>query len=220
MSAASDSIIAYIGYGAFAKQIEQLLRDTKSPLANYPTVIFDDYAYRDGIKNSFQFSEYLNSQFKDCWFIVAVGYNHLQEKFNIVQQLKQMSRRCLSIIHPNSYIAPGAIVEDGCVIFPGCILEMNTVIHAGSVLYDGCIVAHDSSIGSCCFLAPRVTIAGRTQIGDRTFLGIGSTVINDIQCGKDCTIGAASLIQQALPDHTNGIGNPFHIAKNKTIKIH
>ena len=215
-----DCTIAYIGYGAFAKQIEELLHESKSPLTTCHKLFFDDNAYQTGIKNAFKFSECLNSQFEDCLFIISIGYNHLPEKHKIIQQLKLMSRRCLSVIHPNSYISPSAIVEDGCVVFPGCIVEMNSVIHAGSVLYDGCIVAHDSSIGSCCFLAPRVTIAGRSQIGDRTFIGTGSTIINDIRCGKDCTIGAASLIQQELADNTNGIGNPFHIVKNKTIKIH
>lgn len=206
--------VAYIGYGALARQIQQLLTEIQSPLASASSIFFDDYAYRDRVKCAYRFSDYLNDQFKDCLFIVAIGYNHLPEKYEVIKQLKQRSRKLVSVLHPCSIISPCAKIDDGVIIFSGCIIEMNSVISSGSILYNGCIVCHDSFIGQCSFLGPRVTIAGRTRVGDRTFLGIGTTVVNDIDCGNDCCIGASSLIQRSIPERTCGVGNPFHITKN------
>lgn len=215
----NQSKIAFIGYGAFGKQLDQLLTETKSPYSSCNKYFFDDYAYADHIMGARPFADYSQPQYDDCFFVVALGYIHLTKKDQIIRDLRMKGRRLLSIIHPSAIISPSAHIDEGVVIYSGCIVDMNVRIHSGCILYNGCTVAHDTELESSCFLAPRVTIAGCTHVYARTFLGVSTSVANALTIGQDCQIGAGSLVQESLPDSTSGIGNPLHLLKNKKLKI-
>ena len=215
----NQSRIAFVGYGAFGKQLEQLLIETKSPYKDCDKLYFDDYAYADHISEARPFSEYMNPKYNDCLFIVALGYLHLARKDQIIRELKMNGRQLLSIIHPSAIISPCARIEEGVIIYSGCIVDMNVIIRSGCILYNGSTVAHDTELETSCFLAPRVTIAGCTHVKSRTFLGVGTCVANALTIGQDCQIGAGSLVQKSLPDSTSGIGNPLHLLNKKKLTI-
>jgi len=215
----NKSIIAFVGYGAFGKQLEQLLIETESPYKDCDRIYFDDYAYADHILGAHPFADYTQSQYDDCLFIVALGYHHLMRKDKIIDELKTNGRRLLSVVHPSAVISPSSRIDEGVFIYSGCIIDMNVIIQSGCILYNGSTVAHDTELETSCFLAPRVTIAGCTHIKSRTFLGVGTCVANALTIGQDCQIGAGSLVQKNLPDSTSGIGNPFHILEGKKLII-
>lgn len=211
--------IAFIGYGAFGKQLDQMLTETKKTYTSCEKVFFDDYAYADHVSGARPFSDYTQTQYDNCLFVVALGYAHLTIKDKIIHDLQKNKRRLLSIIHPSAIISPSAHIDEGVIIYSGCIIDMNTAIHSGCILYNGCTVAHDTELETSCFLAPHVAIAGCTRVKARTFFGIGTCVTNALTIGQDCQIGAGSLVQESLPDYTFGIGNPLHMLKNKKLRI-
>ena len=56
-------------------------------------------------------------------------------------------------------------------------------------------------------------IAGRVSIGEWTTIGSNSTVFPDITIGKNCFIGAGSIVKSNIPDESIVIGQPAKFLK-------
>ena len=66
-------------------------------------------------------------------------------------------------------------------------------------------VGHNAVIHSC-------------TIGDRTLIGMGAVILDGVQIGNDCIIGAGSLVTKntIIPDGSLVIGSPAKIKRNLT----
>lgn len=49
---------------------------------------------------------------------------------------------------------------------------------------------------------------GRIDVGDNTFIGTRSTILPNIKIGKDCIVGACSLVSRNIPDGQVWAGCP------------
>ena len=96
-------------------------------------------------------------------------------------------------------IGEGSNVQDGSVFHtdPGCPL----------ILGKGVTVGHMVMLHGC-------------QIGDDTLIGIGSTILNKTKIGKNCIIGANTLITEnkVIPDRSLVLGSPGKIIRQITEK--
>ena len=125
-------------------------------------------------------------------------------------------------IHPDSYIAPSAdligsvvIGENASVWFNAVLRGDNEVIRvgAGSNLQDGTVVHADpgvpATIGDNVTVGHSVMLHG-CRIGDFTLVGIGSRVLNHALIGRNCLIGAHTLITEGktFPDRSLILGAP------------
>ncbi|MEO0881609.1 MAG: gamma carbonic anhydrase family protein [Pseudomonadota bacterium] len=88
----------------------------------------------------------------------------------------------------------------------------NSNVQDGSVLHTdvGCPL----TIGKDVTVGHMVMLHGCT-IGDETLIGIGSTILNRAQIGKNCIIGAHTLIPEGkvIPDGSLVMGAPGKIVK-------
>ena len=55
---------------------------------------------------------------------------------------------------------------------------------------------------------PNFDFFGKIKIGDRTFIGEGSKIMAGVEIGKDCIIGAGSIVTKSVPDGSVVGGNP------------
>lgn len=91
----------------------------------------------------------------------------------------------------------------------------NTNIQDGSILHTdvGCplTIGRDVTVGH------RVMLHGCT-IGEETLIGIGSTILNRARIGKNCIIGAHSLIPEGkeIPDGSLVMGSPGKVVRTLT----
>lgn len=91
----------------------------------------------------------------------------------------------------------------------------NSNIQDGSVLHTdiGCplTVGRDVTVGHM------VMLHGCT-IGEETLIGIGSTVLNRARIGRNCIIGAHSLIPEGkeIPDNSLVMGSPGKVVREVT----
>jgi len=53
-------------------------------------------------------------------------------------------------------------------------------------------------------------------VGEGTWIGVGTTIIQGIRIGKNCFIGAGSVIVKNIPDNSKAYGVPCKI--RETIK--
>ena len=98
----------------------------------------------------------------------------------------------------NIYVGEGSNIQDGSVLHtdPGCPLKIGKNVTIGHlVMLHGCIIE------------------------DNSLIGIGSTVLNKARIGKNCIIGAHTLITEnkIIPDNSLVLGSPGKIVREVSI---
>ena len=116
------------------------------------------------------------------------------------------------IIGRNCYIGPGAalrgdwgqiILEDGCNVQENCTVHMfpgvTVLLKEGSHIGHGAII-HGATIGKNCLV------------------GMNSVVMDDVELGNECIIGALTLVREGekIPGRSLVVGNPGKIIKKVT----
>src|ERR1700743_3034936 len=113
------------------------------------------------------------------------------------------------IIGKNVYIGPGAairgdwgqiIIEDGCNVQENCTIHMfpgvTLLLKEGAHIGHGAIV-HGATIGKNCLI------------------GMNSVLLDNVDLGDECIVGALSLIKanEKIPARSMVVGNPGKIVK-------
>lgn len=127
----------------------------------------------------------------------------------------------------NFWVADNATVlgrvilkENASVWFNSVLRGDNDPIEVGenSNIQDGCVLHTDHgvplTIGKDVTVGHMVMLHGCT-IADETLIGIGSTILNRAKIGKNCIIGAHSLIPEGkeIPDNSLVMGSPGKVVK-------
>ena len=169
--------IAMIGYGQLGKQFEHLILGS---FADSTFIYFDDIAVKNGIKSAYPFKSYLENDFKDFEFQIALGYKHLSEKKEIIDNLIDRQRKMHTFIHSSAIVDCTARIDTGTVIYPNVTIDKNVCIGKGCVINLSVTISHDSIVGDFCYLSPSVTLSGFVTIGQKVFLGTGVNVANNV----------------------------------------
>jgi len=196
--------IGLIGYGELGRQFEHLIGST----SDVSFIYFDDIAEHSGIRNSYPFNSFTEDKFKNCEFLIALGYKHLSEKKAIIDILVDKGRRLYTFIHPSAIIDSTSKIENGVVIYPNVTIDKNVCIGKGCLLNLSVTVSHDSVIGDCCYISPSVTLSGFVSIGEMVFLGTGVVVANNIKINSSSIIGIGSVITKNIETGQTVMGNP------------
>ena len=113
------------------------------------------------------------------------------------------------IIGKNCYVGPGAalrgdwggiIIEDGCNVQENCLIHMfpgvTVLLKQSSHIGHGAII-HGATIGKNCLV------------------GMNSVIMDNVELGDECIVGALSFIKEAekIPARSLVVGNPAKIIK-------
>jgi sugar O-acyltransferase (sialic acid O-acetyltransferase NeuD family) len=198
--------IAFIGYGELGRQIHAFIQQSGSITE---VIFFDDVLYAQKPDNAFPFASYSDEDYKDCLFIVALGYKHLPVKQKIMARLSETKRKIFSFVHPACFLNSSAIIKEGAFLYPMCNIDKDAQVGAGTLLNNSVVVSHNSVIGDCCYVSPGVVISGNVNIGACTFIGSGTVVTNDVKIGNHVVIGVGTVVTKDIPDNSVVIGNPM-----------
>ncbi|SHL54354.1 NeuD/PglB/VioB family sugar acetyltransferase [Hymenobacter psychrotolerans] len=204
-----DSRIAIIGGGALGQQMAQHLRQQGRRVAGF----FDDTLPRGAtaagaVLGPIAAAPDLHAAGAFDELLLGVGYQHLEQRQQLFEQLAAAGVPFGQFVHPSAYIDASVQLGPGTFISPGCVLDLNVQLAANVLLYTGCVVAHDTHIGAHTLLGPGVRLAGRVQVGSRCFLGIGTTVIDSLELGADVRTGGGTVVIQDLPEPGTYVGVP------------
>jgi sugar O-acyltransferase (sialic acid O-acetyltransferase NeuD family) len=202
---------AIIGFGELGKQIYGFINNSNE--AEF--VFFDDNTKAGIDENSFAFSEFTKSQFKDAFFYVSLGYRFLENKHKILNELFALGRETPRFIHDSSYLEKSCEISRGCLVYPMCNLDKNVKLGVGTLLNNSVVVSHDTTIGDCCYISPGVIFSGNVNVGDYTFIGSGTVISNNITIGKNVKVGAGTIVTRDIPDDTSVIGNPMRVLQKE-----
>ena len=133
-------------------------------------------------------------------------------------------------LDPNSWVAPNAVVignvdlkKDSNIWFNVTLRgDVETItVGEGSNIQDGSVIHTDP--GCPAIIGKNVTVGHLVMlhgcvIEDDCLIGIGSTILNKAKIGKNCIIGAKTLITEnkVIPDNSLVIGSPGKVIREVT----
>ncbi len=113
------------------------------------------------------------------------------------------------------------ILRENASVWYGCVLRGDNdpiTIGENSNIQDLSVIHTD--IGAPVTIGANVTVGHRVilhgcEIGDDTLIGMGSTILNRVKIGKNCIIGANTLISEGkeIPDNSLVMGAPGKVVK-------
>jgi len=133
-------------------------------------------------------------------------------------------------ISADSWIAPNATIigkvklEKNSSIWFNAVLRGDIekiVIGENSNIQDGSVLHTDPgcplTVGKGVTVGHMVMLHG-CEISDDTLIGIGSTILNKAKIGKNCIIGANTLVTEnkTIPDNSLVLGSPGKVIRKVT----
>ncbi|MGC1308915.1 MAG: acyltransferase [Phormidesmis sp.] len=124
-----------------------------------------------------------------------------------------VSRNCV-IQGKTAAVTIGHSTDIGCNV----IITANGGISIGNSV----LIAGNCYIGGGRYKTDRLDIPmmkqglytkGPVVIGDDVWLGTGATVLDGVQIGKGCIVGAGSVVTKNLPDYAIAVGVPAKVIK-------
>jgi sugar O-acyltransferase (sialic acid O-acetyltransferase NeuD family) len=144
-------------------------------------------------------------------FFVAIGDNSTRQK--VLQVLIQENFQVISLIHPTAFVSAHARIEKGVLVCANATINHMAVVGTGSIINTAASIDHDCLIGNYVHASVGVRLAGAIKVGDRSFLGINSCVIQGVNIGNDCILGAGATLIKDLPSNTTAVGTPAKVIK-------
>lgn len=143
--------------------------------------------------------------------IVSIGVNKVRKM--IVERLKANNSdiEFATAIHPSAVISSSAKIGEGSVVMAGAVVNADAVIGKHCIVNTGATIDHDCVVEDYCHVAPGAHICGGTQIGEGTWIGVGTSIIQCLNIGKNCMIGAGSVVVRDIPDDVTAFGNPCRV---------
>ena len=139
----------------------------------------------------------------------------------------------------------GIILGDDAIISRNCVVQgkagavaiaqktnigCNTIISsvAGISIGSSVIIAGNCYIGGGRYISNSLDIPmmeqgvysqGSIVIGDDVWLGAGAVVLDGVQIGKGCIVGAGAVVTKDIPDYAIAVGVPAKVTKMREANI-
>lgn len=127
-----------------------------------------------------------------------------------------------TIMFENTSICGNVTLGESVSLYPGAVIraeETPVTIGEGTNIQDNCVIhikggAFETHIGKNVSIGHGAIVHGAT-IGDNTTVGMGAIVQDGAVIGKDCLIGAGSIVtgKTNVPDGHLAFGSPAKVVK-------
>jgi sugar O-acyltransferase (sialic acid O-acetyltransferase NeuD family) len=196
--------LSIIGSGGHARVVVESLNYSKD---NFKISIFDENIAVSG-KLLSQFSiQFLNNflDLNEC-FHIAIGANDVRARLSL--EAIKYNKKPLSIIHQLSTVSSSASIQEGVFVAANSIIASQSIIETGCIINHAAIIDHDCSVGEYSHIAPNATLGGGVNIGRQCLIGAGSVILPNVTIGDFSIIGAGSIVINDVPKGLIMAGNP------------
>lgn len=104
-------------------------------------------------------------------FFVALGNNDLRKQWLL--RLEAEGADLPALIHPRSYVCPGALIGPGAIVEAGALVNAGAVVGKGAIIGLGAIVDHDAVIGPFCHINSGSVVQAGCAVPELTRLDSG-----------------------------------------------
>lgn len=139
-------------------------------------------------------------------FTVALGNPEAKKKY--VEILLGKNVEFLTLIHKDAVISPTAKIGKGCIIFAGVSISVNVSVGDFVTFQRYSTIGHDAIIGNYCMFNSFSFMGGYSKIDEGSELSTHAQIIPHVSVGKNCMVGAGSVVIRKVKDYTSVFGVP------------
>lgn len=195
------------GFGHYSEVIIELCHECG-------VIIKGLYHYNDDKTGQWALGYEIKGSYKDFFdhhkegnVVVAVGDNRVRTEQLIA--LRNKGYNTVSLVHPQSYVAPSAKVGAGVYIHRNAFVWTASEVKDYSILSPYAMISHHAKIGMGCLVSSKSIVGSYVKIGDYSMVGINASIISkEIAIGEGVVIGASAMVNTDIPDNEVWIGVP------------
>jgi len=166
----------------------------------YNDIIFVD----DGDNDYVSFEEI--KQNNNIPLAFGIGSNKIRAK--LFRKVQEFGFEIIPLIHPSAVVSPSVSIKNGTVVMPNVVVNAKALIGEGVILNTSCVIEHECILEDFVHISPNVALAGNVKVEEYTHIGIGTCCIQGLSIGKDCIIGAGSVVVKDINNNKKAFGNP------------
>lgn len=137
---------------------------------------------------------------------VTIGKNFITGHNAVIREDNRIGDNVT--IGVGSYLGPGNTIGNNVRIHTNCFVE-NCRLDEGVIIAPGVTFTNDPY--PPCKICVREI--GGAIVGQASVIGANTTVLPGITIGRNCLIGAGSVVTHDVPDNTVAVGNPAAVIK-------
>lgn len=215
--------IIVIGADVSGMNIFTVIQDTNRISSKWKVVAYlDEYKKHDGtlfdipIFNTFEDVISKTGIIKEETCVIsAIGSS--RNRLRLMKQAKSEGFKLASIIHPSANISDYAKIEEGCIICQFASVHPFAHVKRMSYIHTAVVIGPKVTVGEAVTVNALCAISANSRIGDYCYVGVGTKIIQEINIGKNTTLGAGSVVIGDIPDNCLAVGVP---AKVKKVNYH
>ncbi len=127
-----------------------------------------------------------------------------------------------SIVRSNvdEFVAGGGVIGEGCDIFPDVFFGSEPyLISIGNnvrITFGVKFITHDGGVWTLrkMGLLEDADVFGKIEIGDNTNIGWNVLILPGVKIGRNCVIGAGSIVTKNIPDGSVVAGVPARVIES------
>lgn len=130
---------------------------------------------------------------------VGIGYlgrGNLRRK--LYEELKGIGYLFPIICDPSASISTRVRIGEGTFVGKGVIINAGAEVERMCILNSGAIIEHDCYIKEFSHVAVGTVLCGGVHLGKDVFVGANATVIQNINVGNSCIIGAGEVLKKDI----------------------
>lgn len=195
--------VLIIGAGGHAKVVADIVLRNGDNLIGF----LDDSDEKQGVtvfKDYKVIGKVLDAEeYKDCYFIVAIGDNHIR-----AEVAGKLNVKYYTAVHPNATIADTVKIGEGTVVMAGVVINPDTIIGEHCIINTSCSIDHDNKIGDYVHISPGAHLAGSVSVGNNSWICIGVIIINNISIVDGIIVGAGATVLSDINEPGTYVGCP------------
>lgn len=144
--------------------------------------------------------KYFDKGIKNAFVTVGfMGRGTVRNK--IYQTLKELGYTLPNIFDNTAVISENAEFEDGIFVGKNAVINANAKIEKMCIINTGAVVEHDCTIGQFSHVAVGSVICGGVLVKEQTLIGANATVIQEKIVGRNCIVGAGTIVTKDVEDN-------------------
>ena len=143
-----------------------------------------------------------------------IGVNKVRMEY--LSALKKEGYEIPNFIHHTVSIAPDVVLGEAVYMLAGNIVMPHTTIGNYIMINMDSTIAHHVTVEDGVFMSSGVNIGALINVRERAYIGMGVTAMTGVkEIGRDCLLGAGTVIIRDVPANATVVGNPGRVIKNK-----